>query len=486
MKKDQIDTVRYQPVPGIILRLGGVALALLLLQVTPIVQLIHAGAAASQSAELAGDFADAASALEPVLAMYPWSDQAWSRFAYLSLQAGDYAKAYDAYQQLAVLRPLTALEYGYRGAASGGLGDPEAALADWETARQQGGLDAASLNQLIAVYLERQQWGEAIAALDLLAASAPDPQALTLRAYLTALYQPQDTLPALIDAGQMVVDSDRATLLALTALAEQADTLSLETYYTRLGLLMFDAGKLDYAEVALARAVQASPNSVLSLAYLGYVRDRLGEDGIDEVMQARALDPANPTAAYLAGVVWSGRGRPYEARAAFRDAAALDPTNPAFAVEIANTYAATKNWQAGEAWIAQAVEVAETNGNDSAPFRVLQVLYYLENGYQVEARGLPLAESLAADMPGSAEAQDVLGLAYFLLGDSQQAVAQFDLALTLAPDLAAAHYHRGRAMEALGDYSVALWHYQQAIALEPTSRYGVSARRAAEDLAGSE
>ncbi len=487
LKPDRIDPVNNNnSLPWIALRLVGAAAALLILQLSPVPGLMRAASVASQAAESDGDYRTAAMYVAPALNRYPWSDEGWSRFAYLSLQAGDYEAAHDSYQRVADLRPLTALEYGYRGAASDGLGNREGALVDWETARQLGGLDAASLNQLISIYLDRQQWDEAIAALDLLTASEPNPGTFTLHAYLKALYQPGDALPALIDAGQMAVDSERPTLLALAALVEQVETLGLEVYYTRLGLLMFDAGKLAYAEAALEQAVRAAPDAVLSLAYLGYVRDRLGGDGLDEVMQARSLDPANPTAAYLAGVVWSGRGRPYEARAAFRDAAMLDPTNPAFAVEIANTYAATENWQAGEAWIAQSVEVAEANGADSTSFRALQARFYLENGYRIEERGLPLAEALVMDVPGSAEAHDALGLAYFLVGNSDQAVVQFDLALRLDPGLAAAHYHRGRAMEALGDFSVALWHYQQAVALEPTSRYGVSARHAVEDLTGSE
>jgi tetratricopeptide (TPR) repeat protein len=66
-----------------------------------------------------------------------------------------------------------------------------------------------------------------------------------------------------------------------------------------------------------------------------------------------------------------------------------------------------------------------------------------------------------------AEAQNGKGVALLELGRYAESVKAFEAALTIAPDLAGAHYNLGLAWEGLGQLENALHNYTKAIELEP-------------------
>jgi tetratricopeptide (TPR) repeat protein len=86
------------------------------------------------------------------------------------------------------------------------------------------------------------------------------------------------------------------------------------------------------------------------------------------------------------------------------------------------------------------------------------------------------------DVPNSAEAHDALGTAYLVLGDLDSAQAEFDIAITLNPELTRTYVNMGRLMEARNELSIALWYYQQAVILEPDGQYAEVAQRAADRI----
>jgi predicted O-linked N-acetylglucosamine transferase (SPINDLY family) len=69
--------------------------------------------------------------------------------------------------------------------------------------------------------------------------------------------------------------------------------------------------------------------------------------------------------------------------------------------------------------------------------------------------------------PQSIVARSNLGNAYYLLGDFQQAVASYDVAIALAPKFADAHYNRGTALRGLRQNEAAIESFDRAIALNP-------------------
>ena len=69
--------------------------------------------------------------------------------------------------------------------------------------------------------------------------------------------------------------------------------------------------------------------------------------------------------------------------------------------------------------------------------------------------------------PQSVVARSNLGNAYYLLGNFEQAIANYDVAIALKPDFADAHYNRGTALRGLRQNEAAIESFDCAIALNP-------------------
>jgi len=105
-------------------------------------------------------------------------------------------------------------------------------------------------------------------------------------------------------------------------------------------------------------------------------------------------------------------------------------------------------------------------------------------------------EKRLADVPGDYETHNALGVAYSQLGRHQDARAQFDAALALAPQHPGTHYNLGVIAMGVQRYADAIDHFQRTLASRPDHavRRGdvddaagaALEHAAAEDLAGQE
>lgn len=294
-----------------------------------------------------------------------------------------------------------------------------------------------------------------------------------------ALDDPQQAIITLTQAAAL--NPDRAAQIAalLEALnARAAD--APELFYLKLGVAYLRLDEIALAEIALERAVAINPAYGEATAYLAYVRARLGKPALGAAQQALALDPTNPTVYYLVGLTWKQIGRPLEARLAFERGYELDPTNPAFPIEIAEVHRAERQYALAELWMKEAVRLAPQDFR----LRLLLAQFYVDSEYRVAEEGLALAQALAAEQPESAEAHATLGWAYFLVGEVGRAFEEMDRALVLDPSLPRANAHMGALLESQGRLDEAMTYYERAQALDPSGPFGALAARALERIAG--
>jgi len=455
----------------------GAGLVLLLLQPDPaplVLRTLEAGGRDSGTDEPAERIAAA-------YAYEPWNTDHLAALAQAYAAQRDYAGVLFTLENLAQERPLSPEEINLRGSAYAALGQLETAVEDWEAAWAAGGGDASALSELASIYMDRGEWDQASAALATLQTLTPtNAPVLYHLGLVRALVDPAAArsaleLAAALDARYM--SPTRTLIQALDARMGEARDVG----YARLGVAYLGVGELLLAETALGHALTINPGYGEALAYYAFVQARLGKPALAASQQARVLAPESPIVHYLNGVVWLVYGRPVMARASLLEAAALDPENAAFAVEISHTYTAEDDLAQAEGWMLRAAEMA----HDDPRFSILLAQFYIDEGYRVQERGLPLAQALVMRYPDRAEVFDALGWAYFLLGETTDAVMALDRALALDPDLARAHYHRARVYEAEGQASFALWHYQQAEALDPEGTFGALARGEIDRLAGS-
>lgn len=311
------------------------------------------------------------------------------------------------------------------------------------------------------------------------ASSEADDEQLYRLGLQQALDEPEQAILSLAQAAAL--NPDRAVQVAplLDALnARVADPAEL--FYLKLGAAYLQADEVALAEAALERAVTINPAYGEATAYLAYVRARLGKPALGAAQQALALDPTNPTVYYLVGLTWKQVGRPLEARLAFERGYELDPTNPAFAVEIAETHRTERQYALAELWMEEAVRLAPHDFR----LKLLLAQFYIDAEYRVVERGLPLAQALVAEEPQNAEAHATLGWAYFLTGEVGRAFEEMDRALTLDADLPRANFYRGALLESQGRMAEATACYERARSLDPNGPFGVLAARALERIAG--
>lgn len=427
-----------------------------------------------------GDPALAMEALSQAIAYYPYDPDLLSLYAEASLRAADYTSVLSSLESLEALRPLEPREIGLRGSAYGGLGQFDAARRDWEQAWRSGGIDPQALADLSRLYLAAGDWQTARRAMEAFSSVAADP---ALNWQLTLIEALEDRSAASVSLELLLDDPTHAARARqLQALVDDAG-LQGDGYYLRLGLFLLNQQSLSLAAEAFERAYRLNPANAEALAYYAYVQQRSGIPALAASQQALSLGADRPVLHYLAGLVWALNGEVEEARAAYLNAAGLDPANPAFAVEIANTYTASGDLDLAELWHLRAAE-ASLGSASEREFQVLLAQFYVDSGYRVEERGLPLAEALVERAPDDARAYDALGWARMLTGNVAGAGAALDQALLLDPGLARGHFHRARVYETESDVQRAIWHYQQALLLDPNGVHGKAAQEALTRLGG--
>ncbi len=465
---------------GLWVRMVATAAGILALGLTAVPGPLVEAVAAARQAESVGDRQTAARAYHVAYTYQPWIEAYLVAAIEAEVQAGSYAEAERDLEALAAIRPLGSQELAWLGAIYAGQGEIDRAVQIWERARELGTVDTAALARLAGIYEGRGEWAAALSVLEALSRLEPRNGLLHYRiGLIRSLDMPE---AAIISLAQAVAlnPASAERLAALRASLDERAGQPPDLAYARLGIILVALEEYPLAEEALSRAVAYNRSYAEPLAYLAYTRARLGKSALGAAQQAVALAPDSPTVRYLAGLTWKQLGRPVEARLEFEAAYDLDPTNPAFCVEIASTHRAESNLIWAEIWMQEATRLS----SDDPRFRVLLVQFYVDEEYRVAEVGLPLAQQLVADLPDNAEAHDALAWASFLTGDLDGAQAELDRALTLDPHLGRAYAHMGQLMEQRGRLSEALWYYLRASELEPDGPFGALARRAIERLGG--
>jgi tetratricopeptide (TPR) repeat protein len=216
-----------------------------------------------------------------------------------------------------------------------------------------------------------------------------------------------------------------------------------------LGNALRDSGRLEEAIAAYRRAVALDPALTSAYCNLGAALWQVEQyrEAADVLQAALALDPSRPEAHNHMGSVCKSLGYLDQALSAYRQALALKPD---FATahfnlgvllgELDQPFEALASYRAA---LGFAPEFADAHSNLGATLMRLD-----RPGEAIAAyrRALELK-------PGVAGAWDSLGNALSEDNRPKEAVGAFDRALAIAPDFAMAHWHRGLALLASGDYT---------------------------------
>jgi tetratricopeptide (TPR) repeat protein len=187
-------------------------------------------------------------------------------------------------------------------------------------------------------------------------------------------------------------------------------------------------------------------------------------DAAEQVLDAvRAARPALPQALMLMGVLRLAQSRPADAEALLSNALAQSPGQPAVLLHLGHALRAQGRVEEALARYRQVM--AQAPGHSEAALALATLLLEQEDypAAETAARsGLPAPDPFLA-----AELHTVLGEGLMRGHHADEALAQFDAALRLAPHAPAALRHRATVLEHKGDIQAAAAAYRAILAREP-------------------
>jgi Flp pilus assembly protein TadD len=359
------------------------------------------------------------------------------------------------------------------GEAYWGAGEQRRALAEWERALALSPDLAGLPERLWKGYFEAGQWDDAERAIERwLSLDGEDLQAEYSLALIRAARNPGsalDLLDGLKTAPAPIAENARTLAAAIrTALARRIP----EYIFAMTGEALLHLGESRLAKEALLLAVERNPKYGEAFALLGLAQEASGEDPEASYRRGVALAPDSAIACMVFGAWLRRKGELTLARWWLVQAWAAQPGDWIIADELARVDFAAGRIGEAEGWVLDAVEA---NPSEADAWIVLAA-FYIENDLRVEESGLPAARQAVLLAPGNDQALDMLGMAWFKLGDFSAAERMFLRALKQNPRSASAHLHLGMCYAQQGRAGEARAEWEAALALDANGSIGLRAK----------
>ena len=361
----------------------------------------------------------------------------------------------DTAQALLLWKQLETLRLGDPGpylaqARLGVRADLDAALAAWSTYQvllQGEPPDGPTLIELVVALIAAQRRDEAIDMLQVYLELFPEGAAA-------------DEARRRLD--RLDVEREAAALLLGGSTPLTSEQSERASGVARL----LQAGRVDEAQATARALVAAAPRSAEAHGQLAEVlvaADAWAEAETHAVI-ARDLAPDDATARLRLGRLlvdaYGGR-RDAEAAEELREAAALRPLEARIHYSLGLVEQALGNWDAAASAYSQVIELAP-GGADAAGARARIT------SLQRVAPPAPAAPPRPSELPAEAEHHYRVALALLSRQRAEEASAELDLALEVAPDATLLLNKRAALDRRRGDAGAALRRWRQSLAVDPT------------------
>jgi len=459
--------------------MAGIVIIILSLSLTPSNRVVDNQILLARTAAKSGKPGAALEHLEEVLEFYPDSQRYRVSAGELAFAIGDYNRAIFHFESLVKgleseegINCLLADLYLH-------LDDIERALEYWAFAENNCPAFDQTLLAIARDLIEDGSMAEADNLLQSLSLSRPqDPEFHLLNGMVVATYDPEKALSSLRLADDLTNNSNLQAqqLFRVIEDARSADHVAYSLaivgqYYASIGEWMFSVRSLQ-------NAIAIQPDYADAYATLGLARDRIGENGIVELLKAVELAPEEVIPHLYLGMHWQLKNEFDMAFNEFERASELDPTNPAVAAQIGAVYEAK-----GEINTAiQAYRAAAEMNPQNANFWLLLALICLEYELHLVDIALPAARNAVALNPNNPSALDALGYCYYLLEDFNYAETFILRSIQFEPTSAITQYHLGLLKTIQNEPMSAIAAFKMAYQLDPEGSVGNRAQRALETI----
>ncbi len=212
----------------------------------------------------------------------------------------------------------------------------------------------------------------------------------------------------------------------------------------------------------------ASYHYQMGVSYLG---ERNFSAALFDLTEAEKLDPENPDVLYNLGLAYVGKKRSDLAEAKFLKAILLKPCFSAARNDLGVAYLDLKRWDSAIQQFKIVKDDLFYDNNENAGINL--GLAYLGKGDYTKAR--EELQAVAAINPRNPVARVSLGRVWFAMDKSEQAIIEYNKALTIYHDYGAAYYYLGQAQLKLNRIDAARSSFKEAVRLIPESELGRAA-----------
>jgi tetratricopeptide (TPR) repeat protein len=206
----------------------------------------------------------------------------------------------------------------------------------------------------------------------------------------------------------------------------------------------------------------------MGLSYLG---ERNYSSALFDLTEAEKLDPENPDVLYNLALAYVGKKRPDLAEARFLKAILLKPGFSAARNDLGVAYLDLKRWDSAIQQFKIVKDDLFYDNNENAAINL--GLAYLGKGDYTKAR--EELQAVAERNPRNPVARLSLGRVWFALDNTEQAIIEYNKALSIHQDYGNAYYYLGQAQLKLNRINDALASFKEAVRLIPGNEIGRAA-----------
>jgi tetratricopeptide (TPR) repeat protein len=421
-----------------------------------------------------GDYAPAAEYYTLAASRLPWVASLWERAGDDYLQAKDYLRAGDAFEQAVAHHSLSSNGYIHWGDAIFAAGNPEFAVNLWNDQVQKGSQQPDLWYRLAQGYRALSNDSLETQSLQKYLAAQPSDAAAQYRlGLLLASSSPTEALAPLARAAKLDPTFDASVQILRsdlnTALLSEDPAYRLVISGRSLGTL----GEWKLAVAAFRNAVAVQPGYADAWAWLAEAEQQRGRDGTVEIEKAKALAPDSAMVQGLFGLYLQRQMQPVKALAAFQVAALLEPENPGWQMALGKAYEQTDDLVEALDHYQRAVELAP---RDASAWRALAD-FCLRDGVDLAGIGLPAVRKLVELESQDWQSLDIAGRILMDMDDLPGAKALLEKALELGHGQAAPALHLALLFLQTDDRQAAYPYLVQAKNSDPGGPYGWQAQR---------
>ncbi len=418
--------------------------------------------------------ARAAAAYHEVLRLQPWRSDLWEQVGRFELQAGQPQEGIAALEKARSLSSLSAdgwlaLANAYQQNRQSG-----AALDLWREYLRRFGPSALVYTRLLAVQRAAGDLDAAAATLQAWQALEPTNSRLAYqRGLLLLASDPTAALNLMLQSARE--DPSLAPGVEILRKAVGQTAASAEPAYGKviLGRALGSLGEWDLARRFFLEAVRFSPDYAEAWAFLGETRQNLGENGFPDLEKAAKLSPNSVIVQALLSVYWRRQGQPKQALAALEKIRQKEPGQIIWQIETGNTLAESGDLVAAQPYFDQAAALEP--GNPAAWLALAD--FSVQYDVDVSGLGLPAARKALLLAPDNPAIMDVMGRAFFKLGDLASAERFLQRSLQQNSAQPAVSLHLGQVYLQQNRLDLAYAHLVAALRLDDQGPVGAIARR---------